>query len=96
MPTPLPRLKRLLLGSPLLTADLHEQRLPKKAALDVVLDSTREQLASVMQKGDNPIVLGMNWRDYASHRDEELRNMLEAGLQKRLEAVRHREAAAKD
>ena len=31
----LPRLKRLLLGSPLRTTELHEQRLSKKAALAV-------------------------------------------------------------
>ena len=65
---------------------------PEVHLLDVVLDSTRQQLAFVMQKGAWPIVLGMNWLDYVSHRDEELRTRLAEGLKKRLEAARERQA----
>ncbi|MBI3670948.1 MAG: hypothetical protein HY237_14350 [Acidobacteria bacterium] len=64
--------------------------------LDVLLDSTREQLAFVMQKGEWPLVLGMNYLDYVSHRDEELCRLLEAGLNKRLEAARERQAREQD
>ncbi len=56
--------------------------------LDVILDSTRQQLAFVMQKGEWPIVVGMNWLDYVSHRDDELREHLAAGLAQRLEKAR--------
>ena len=65
---------------------------PEVHLLDVLLDSTREQLALVMQKGEWPIVLGMDYLEYVSHRDEELRSRLEAGLNKRLEAARERQA----
>ncbi len=64
--------------------------------LDVLLDSTREQLAFIMQKGEWPLVLGMNYLDYVSHRDEELCRRLEAGLNKRLEAARERQAREQD
>lgn len=57
---------------------------------EVLLDSTRQQLAFVMQKGEWPIVLGMNYLDYVSLRDEELRSRLSSGLQQRLAAVRQR------
>jgi hypothetical protein len=59
---------------------------------EVVLDSTRQQLAFVMQKGEWPIVLGMNWLDYVSHRDEDLKARLAEGLQARLETARQRQA----
>ena len=65
---------------------------PEVHLLDVLLDSTRQQLAFVMQKGEWPIVLGMNWLDYVSHRDEELSTQLAEGLKKRLEAARQRQA----
>lgn len=65
---------------------------PEVHLLEVVLDSTREQLAFVMQKGEWPIVLGMNYLEYVSHRDEELRSRLEEGLKKRLAAARQRQA----
>jgi hypothetical protein len=65
---------------------------PEVHLLDVVLDSTRQQLAFVMQKGEWPLVVGMTWLDYASHRDEELKSRLEQGLQQRLEAARERQA----
>jgi hypothetical protein len=57
---------------------------------EVLLDSTRQQLAFVMQKGEWPIVLGMNYLDYVSLRDEELRVRLSSGLQQRLAAVQQR------
>jgi len=57
---------------------------------EVLLDSTRQQLAFVMQKGEWPIVLGMNYLDYVSLRDEELQSRLAAGLQQRLTAVQRR------
>jgi hypothetical protein len=57
---------------------------------EVLLDSTRQQLAFVMQKGEWPIVLGMNYLDYVSLRDEELRSRLSSGLQQRLAAVQQR------
>lgn len=57
---------------------------------EVLLDSTRQQLAFVMQKGEWPIVLGMNYLDYVSLRDEELRARLSSGLQQRLAAVQQR------
>jgi len=65
---------------------------PQVRLLDVILDSTRQQLAFVMQKGEWPVVLGMNWLDYVSHRDDELKNLLADGLKKRLEVARAREA----
>jgi len=66
---------------------------PEVHLLDVVLDSTRQQLAFVMQKGEWPLVVGMTWLDYVSHRDEELKNRLEQGLKQRLEAARARQAS---
>jgi len=65
---------------------------PEVHVLDVLLDSTRQQLAFVMQKGEWPIIVGMNWLDYVSHRDDDLRNRLEEGLKRRLEAARRRQA----
>lgn len=59
---------------------------------EVVLDSTRQQLAFITQKGEHPIVIGMNWLDYVSHRDEELKRKLEEALAKRLAAARLKEA----
>lgn len=58
---------------------------------EVLLDSTRQQLAFVMQKGERPIVIGMNWLEYVSHRDEELKQRLADGLARRLETARRRE-----
>lgn len=58
---------------------------------EVLLDSTRQQLAFVMQKGERPIVIGMNWLEYVSHRDEELKKRLAEGLARRLETSRRRE-----
>ena len=57
---------------------------------EVILDSTRQQLAFITQKGERPIVLGMNWLDYVSHRDEELKQRLQECLEKRLEAAKRR------
>jgi hypothetical protein len=57
---------------------------------EVLLDSTRQQLAFVMQRGEWPIVLGMDYLDYVSLRDEELRSRLSSGLQQRLVAVQRR------
>jgi hypothetical protein len=57
---------------------------------EVLLDSTRQQLAFVMQKGEWPIVLGMNYLDYVSLRDEELQARLASGLQQRLTAMQRR------
>jgi len=59
---------------------------------EVVLDSTRQQLAFMLQKGEWPVVIGMNWLDYVSHRDEELKERLAQSLQARLEAARLRQA----
>jgi hypothetical protein len=53
----------------------------------VFLDSTRQQLAFVMQKRERPIVVGMDWIEFASHRDEELKALLEKGLRERLQHV---------
>ncbi len=69
---------------------------PEVRLLDVFPDSTRQQLAFVMQKGEWPIVLGINWLDYVSHRDEELRTRLADGLKKRLEVARERQARAEE
>ena len=57
----------------------------------VILDSTRQQLAFVMQKGEWPVVLGMNYLDYVSHRDEQLKKQLEEGLKLRLQAALERQ-----
>lgn len=57
---------------------------------EVLLDSTRQQLAFVMQKREWPIVLGMNYLDYVSLRDDDLRARLSSGLKERLEIARHR------
>jgi len=58
---------------------------------EVLLDSTRQQLAFILQKGEWPIVIGMNWLDYVSHRDEDLKERLAKGLKQRLEAAQTRE-----
>jgi len=64
---------------------------------NVVLDSTRQQLSFIMQKAEDPVVLGMDWLDYVSHRDEDLRERLAAGISERLEAAkRRREREEKD
>lgn len=63
---------------------------PEVRLHEVLLDSTRQQLAFVMQKGEWPIVIGMNWLDYVSHRDEELKQRLADGLARRLQAARQR------
>jgi len=69
---------------------------PDVHLLDVILDSTRQQLAFVMQKGEWPIVVGMGWLDYVSHRDEDLKNRLGQGLHLRLEVARTRPAVESD
>ena len=65
---------------------------PEVRLHEVVLDSTRQQLAFVLQKGEWPIVIGMNWLDYVSHRDEDLKQRLAESLQARLETARQRQA----
>lgn len=64
---------------------------PEVHLLEVLLDSTRQQLAFVMQKGEWPLVVGMNWLDYVSHRDEELQARLQEGIAKRLETAQQRQ-----
>ena len=64
---------------------------PEVRLHDVILDSTRQQLTFVMQKGEWPVALGMSWLDYVSHRDPELKAHLQEGLRARLEAARQRE-----
>lgn len=59
--------------------------------LEVVLDSTRQQLAFVMQKDEWPVLLGMDYLEYVSHRDEELKKRLAEGLQHRLEVAQARQ-----
>ena len=65
---------------------------PELRLLDVLLDSTRQQLVFVMQKDEWPILVGLNWLDYVSHRDGELKVQLEAGVKRRLEISRQRQA----
>jgi predicted aspartyl protease len=65
---------------------------PEVHLQEVVLDSTRQQLAFMLQKGEWPIVIGMEWLDYVSHRDEELKEILAESLQARLKAARLRQA----
>jgi len=69
---------------------------PEVHLLDVILDSTRQQLAFVMQKGEWPIVVGMNWLDYVSHRDDDLKARLDEGLNQRMEVARRHRAAEED
>jgi hypothetical protein len=57
---------------------------PEVHLLNVILDSTRQQLAFVMQKGEAPIVVGLNWLDYVSHRDEDLKEILAKSFKERL------------
>lgn len=64
---------------------------PEVRLLEVLLDSTRQQLAFVMQKGEWPIVLGMNWLDYVSHRDDELKRRLDEGVKARLALAQERQ-----
>lgn len=64
---------------------------PEIQLLEVILDSTRQQLAFVMQKGERPIVIGMAWLEYVSHRDEELKSFLAQRLKERQEAALRRE-----
>jgi len=59
---------------------------------DVLLDSTRQQLAFVLQKGEWPIIVGMSWLDYVSHRDEDLKKRLAESFAKRLDTARQRQA----
>lgn len=63
---------------------------PEIRLLDVLLDSTRTQLTFVMQKHQWPLLVAMNWLDYVSHRDDELRRRLAEGIQNRLEVARGR------
>ena len=63
---------------------------------DVLLDSTRTQLVFVMQRGEWPIALGMDWLDYVSHRDPELKVKLASGLRARNEAARERLARGEE
>lgn len=65
---------------------------PALRLLDVLLDSTRQQLVFVMQKDEWPVLVGMNWLDYVSRRDGELKAQLEAGVNRRLEISRRRQA----
>ncbi len=60
---------------------------------EVLLDSTRQQLAFVLQKGEWPVVIGMNYLDYVSLRDDDLKARLAAAFQQRLAAARRREEA---
>jgi hypothetical protein len=65
---------------------------PDVHLLDVVLDSTRTQLAIMLQKGEFPIVLGMEWLDFVSHKNEDLANLLREGLTNRQEVAWKRQA----
>ncbi|MBI3405726.1 MAG: hypothetical protein HY046_09750 [Acidobacteria bacterium] len=76
----LERVARLL---PVIDAEVHLH--------EALLDSTRQQLVIVMQKGELPILLGMNYLDYVSHRDEDLSRLLREGLQKRIDAANRRD-----
>ncbi len=71
-------------------APLLRQIDPDLHLLEVLLDSTRTQLVFVLQKGEWPVVLGMDWLEYVSHRDPELLTCLEAGLRAREDAVQRR------
>jgi hypothetical protein len=57
---------------------------------EVLLDSTRQQLAFVMQKGEWPLVVGMTYLDYVSLRDGELKERLAEGLRERLGVAQRR------
>lgn len=63
---------------------------PDVRLLDVLLDSTRTELVFVLQKQQWPLLVGMKWLDYVSHRNDELRKRLAEGLQRRLEVARGR------
>jgi hypothetical protein len=65
---------------------------PGVTLLDALLDSTRQQLVLVMQKGEYPVLLGMSYLDYASHRDEDLKVKLKEGLARREAEQRRRES----
>ncbi len=56
---------------------------PAITLLDALLDSTRQQLVLVMQKGEYPLLLGMSYLDYASRRDDDLKAKLKEGLAQR-------------
>lgn len=58
---------------------------------DVILDSTRQQLVLVMQKNDMPVLVGLSYLDYVSHRDEDFKKFLREGLAQREAAARKRE-----
>ncbi len=57
---------------------------------EVLLDSTRQQLAFVMQRGEWPLVVGMTYLDYVSLRDGELKERLAEGLRHRLAVAQQR------
>lgn len=61
---------------------------------EVLLDSTRQQLAFVLQKGEWPIVIGMNYLDYVSLRDDDLKASLATAFEQRLVAARRRDEQA--
>lgn len=74
---------------------LHEVD-PEVHLHEVLLDSTRQQLAFILQKGEWPIVIGMNWLDYVSHRDEDLKARLAEGLARRLDVAQRRSTEAEE
>ncbi len=63
---------------------------------EALLDSTRTQLVLFLQKGEWPIVIGMDYLDFVSLKDPELRLRLEEGLRARLVAAERRLAAGED
>ena len=60
---------------------------PEVQLLEVVLDSTREQLAVILQKGEWPLVLAMNWMEFVSASDDALRHGLREKLAERIRAA---------
>jgi hypothetical protein len=58
--------------------------------VEVILDSTRQELAFVLQRGETPYVVGMLWIDFVSNREAELQRCLKESLAAREEATRLR------
>lgn len=54
------------------------------ALLEVLLDSTRRYLGLVVQKGDRPMILKLEWINYITLKDAELKENLAKQLREKI------------
>ena len=57
---------------------------PQLKLVDILVESTREFLGFVVQRGEQPMVLRVEWIKYSGFRTTELRNLLAKQIQERL------------